>query len=224
MNYSSALHAGSVSLTALVSRTEVRRTPSGEAYALIEVETGLEACPVNSRRLRRYLTGLVSGMSGDLAYKGVVENCVAALEAKAEHSPPVDAVFVRSGGSDGRIMIDPRDLAGQCVAADASGWKVRAESPVIFERPPGGLALPQPVHNGLGSTKFRDALKIAGLGHVQTVVIGAWALHCMLPGPYVPLVLVGSESSLVRCRWRLGGLSIPTFILSGERHEKSETS
>jgi hypothetical protein len=101
-------------------------------------------------------------------------------------------VFLRVAANDGGIALDLGRADGQCVAIDASGWKIISRSPVPF-RPGRTRPLPVPERRGGGLAAFRklcnaddDAFRLA----ISCLVA------YLIPGiPYPILVVRGEQGT-----------------------------
>ena len=180
-------------LLELAAPVELFRGPQGKAYADIAVRGHRETWPVRSRHLRHWLTREFLNRIGGVPSSEALHSVLNALEAKAHIEGQEKPVYIRVGGTDGRIYLDLCDEAWRAVEITPSGWKVIDNPPVRFCRPAGMKPLPVPLPGG-SVTTLRYYLNLRS--DADFVLVVAWALAVIRDrGPYPVLVLSGEHGS-----------------------------
>ena len=102
------------------------------------------------------------------------------FEARALFEGPERMVHVRVAEQDGRIYLDLANAAWQAVEIDTDGWRIVAEPPVRFRRPPGLLPLLTAARKIARTT---EVVAQSG-GRDDLVLITAWLLAALRPASW----------------------------------------
>jgi hypothetical protein len=98
-----------------------------------------------------------------------------------------------SGYTPRHIYLDLADAAWRAAEIGPEGWRVTAEPPVRFRRPPGMLPLPMPQRGG-SLEQLPSLLNLPGRDDL--VLITTWLLAALRHGgPYPLLVIAGEQGS-----------------------------
>jgi hypothetical protein len=115
------------------------------------------------------------------------------LEARAQFDGPERTVHVRIAEHEGYIYLDLADQSWRAVEAGPNGWRVIAEPPVRFRRPPGMLPLPLPQPGG-SIDQLASFLNLPDPNDL--ILVASWLLAALRPGgPYPLLVIAGEQGS-----------------------------
>jgi hypothetical protein len=180
-------------LTTLGAGDELFHTATGTAYADLQIDGHRETWPVHSKRFRSWLRRRHYQATGEAPSAAALNAALNLLEARAQFEGPKRMVRVRIAEHQGRIYLDLADATWRAVEVGPEGWRIVAEPPVRFRRPPGMLPLPTPQRGGsleqltsLLNLPSQDAL----------VLVTAWLLAALRPGgPYPLLVIAGEQGS-----------------------------
>ena len=177
----------------LAGAAELFHSADDTAFADIEVGGHRETWPVRTKGFRRWLARQFFEDTGGAPSSEALQSALNVVEAKAHFDGPERPVFIRVGGSDGRLYLDLGDEAWRAVEIDASGWRVIEKPPVRFRRAAGVKPLPMPVSGGSVQT-LRSFLNVQS--DADFVLVVAWALACLRNrGPYPVIVLSGEQGS-----------------------------
>ncbi|HVA91181.1 MAG TPA: hypothetical protein VNL71_15205, partial [Chloroflexota bacterium] len=175
---------------------ELWRTPDGDPYTSFLVDGHRETWPINSTGFRRWLAGEFyrvenQALAGEARSEvlGVLSGR-ACFELKSEERPAP----VRIAHHEGAVYLDLGDKAWRQVRITSEGWTVIAanDSPVHFRRAKGMLALPEPTVGGT-LNGLRSVLNVAT--DEGWILVQAWLVDCLSPGPYPPLVFSGQQGT-----------------------------
>ena len=180
-------------LTTLGARDELFHTATGTAYADLQIDGHRETWPIHSKRFRSWLRRRYYQATGGAPSAAALNAALNLLEARAQFEGPERTVHVRIAEHQGHIYLDLADMAWRAAEIGPEGWRIVAEPPVRFRRPPGLLPLPTPQRGGsleqltsLLNLPSQDAL----------VLVTAWLLAALRPGgPYPLLVIAGEQGS-----------------------------
>jgi hypothetical protein len=117
---------------------------------------------------------------------------LATLSAAGVHDGEQVAVSIRAARWQDGYVIDLGDEHWQAVEVTPRGWRVVAESPVLFTRTPSMRPLPMPVAGGDVGLLWHHTNIAAN----RRVLVLAWLLDCWRPDtPFPVLELVGEQGT-----------------------------
>jgi hypothetical protein len=131
-------------LITLGAGDELFHTATGTAYADLQIDGHRESWPIHSKRFRSWLRRRYYQATGDAPSAAALTAALNLFEARAQFEGPERMVHVRIAEHEGRIYLDLADAAWRAAEIGPDGWRVVAEPPVRFRRPPGMLPLPMP--------------------------------------------------------------------------------
>jgi hypothetical protein len=108
-------------------------------------------------------------------------------------------VFTRIAHLDDAVYIDLCDELWRAVEITADGWRIVTSPPVRFRRVKGMLPLPEPQKGG----SVAEIRKLLNIGEEEALLIEAWLLGALSPGPYPVLILEGEQGSAKSSTTRL---------------------
>ena len=108
-------------------------------------------------------------------------------------------VFTRIAHLDEAVYIDLCDDQWRAVEITADGWKIVTNPPVRFRRVKGMLPLPEPQKGG----SVAEIRKLLNIEQKDALLIEAWLLGVLSPGPYPVLILEGEQGSAKSSTTRL---------------------
>lgn len=177
---------------ALEHTSELFHAPDEAAYAVVPVAEHYEVFRMRHKGFRSLLYKLFYETYGKPPGTQAVQDALAVLEAKARFDGEECPVHVRIAEREGVIYLDLGDEGWRVVEIDAKGWRIRARSPVMFERPKGLRPLPTPTEGGA----------ISALRRFVNVSVNDWYLllaflvACLYPkGPFPLLILIAEQGS-----------------------------
>jgi hypothetical protein len=135
-------------LTTLRADDELFHSATGTAYADLQIDGHRETWPIHSKRFRSWLRRRYYQATGDAPSAAALNAALNLFEARAQFEGPERMVHVRIAEHDGHIYLDLADAAWRAAEIGPDGWRVVAEPPVRFRRPPGLLPLPMPQPGG----------------------------------------------------------------------------
>jgi len=107
-------------------------------------QTHRETHPLRSRAARNWIARRYHEAHGAVPTSQNLHEALNVLEGRAVHESTQLDVHLRLAEHAGAIYIDLGDEAWRAVEIDAAGWRVIADPPIRFRRPPQLLALPEP--------------------------------------------------------------------------------
>lgn len=121
-----------------------------QGYASFSVNGHEEHVELRGTAGRLWLGGLIYRELGEALSRQDLEGVIESLEATAIHDGPKKPIAIRVADLGDRIYLDLADESWRVVEVTASGWKVIPgdAAPVMFRRPNGTEALPDPVEGG----------------------------------------------------------------------------
>ncbi|WP_426520523.1 hypothetical protein ACPPVQ_08410 [Diaminobutyricibacter sp. McL0618] len=169
----------------------VRGTDS-KKYAIAKTSPGIALPLRGDGGMREQLGGEYFRIHDQAVPPAALDAALLTIEANAARAEAVD-VFIRVGATaSGAVVVDLGTPDGRAVIADAAGWRVEANSPVLFRRNAATLSLPEPLHGGT----------IDGLGTLlnlearQFRLVAAWMVGALLvDAPQPLLVLTGQQGT-----------------------------
>jgi hypothetical protein len=135
-------------LTTVGAGDELFHTATGTAYADLQIDGHRETWPIPSKRFQSWLRRRYYQATGDAPSAAAPTAALNLLEAQAQFEGPERMVHVRIAEHQGHIYLDLADTAWRAAEIGPDGWRVVAEPPVRFRRPPGMLPLPMPQRGG----------------------------------------------------------------------------
>ncbi|HXF71944.1 MAG TPA: hypothetical protein VNO79_04950, partial [Actinomycetota bacterium] len=175
---------------------EVFCDPRGVAFAQVRCGGHVEYHAVRSRAFRRWLAGrFYEATAGKAPNAEALGAALLVLEAKAQFgdTPPRPVYLRVAPDGDGGLYIDLGDTTWEAIHVSGGGWRVVADPPVAFRRPPGLGALPRPERGG-------DLEELRGFLNLGSddgwALLEAWLVQALYPrGPYPVLALGGEQGS-----------------------------
>ncbi|MGE5554244.1 MAG: ATP-binding protein [Betaproteobacteria bacterium] len=135
----------------------------GQTFGRIKVDDHFEQWPLNSDRLSNRLRHLYRTQTGEIVNSYALSEAIKALVAEADCTAPDAKTYVRTAPGEGCIYIDLCNENWEAVKITRDGWQVVKDHPVLFNRPPHLLPLPQPVEGGVVEDlwQFIDGMEIS---------------------------------------------------------------
>ncbi|GAJ05901.1 unnamed protein product, partial [marine sediment metagenome] len=162
-------------------------------YGIIPIGGHYETLSLSSKSFRLWLTGRFYLQFKYVPRIQALSDSIAALEGQAQFDSPQQSVAVRLAEHEGKLYLDLGDPDWRTVEIDGQGWRIIKHSPVIFKRPGGSDALPEPVPGG-SIDLLRPFINIDDEEN-WTLLIG-WILGAFQPeGPYPILSVTGEQGS-----------------------------
>ena len=118
---------------------------SPDTAHLKSYQTHRETHPLRSRAARNWIARRYHEAFGAVPTSQNLQEALNVLEGRAVHESSQLDVHLRLAEHAGAIYIDLGDDQWRAVEIDRTGWRVIAEPPVRFRRPPQLLPLPLPV-------------------------------------------------------------------------------
>jgi hypothetical protein len=178
---------------ALDAGVELLHQADQRTYASVRRDGRRETWPIRSRKFRAWLAGLYRGTRGHGPGNNALSDAVSDLDDLAlESGTPVET-HLRVAGHGDKIYLDLGDPTWRAVEIDAEGWRIVDSPPVVFRRPKGMLALPEPVRGG-SLDELRPSINVADDDN-WLLLIG-WLAKALRPrGPYPVLALAGEPGA-----------------------------
>ena len=185
-------HAEATRLVSLMDGAQFFHSPSGDAFATVDVEDHQETLQIRSGGFKsllihRYYRDCERASSTQAIYEAV--NLFA---ARATCDGPEVPVFIRVAQHGSAIYIDLGGPDWKAVQITAAGYEGVSRSPVKFYRARGMAPLPEPQEGGHLS-QLREFVNATDDDLVLAI---AWLLASLRPtGPYPVLVISGPQGS-----------------------------
>jgi hypothetical protein len=180
-------------LLELAAAAKLFHSASGTAYADLVIDGHRETWPVRCSRFRSWLRRCYYEATQDAPSPAALDSALNLLEARAQFEGPERAVYLRIGEHAGHIYLDLGNKSWQAVEIGPDGWRLVADPPVRFRRPPSLLALPMPQRGGT-LEQLTSFLNLSGRD--DFVVVASWLLATLRrSGPYPLLVISGEQGS-----------------------------
>ena len=180
-------------LTTIGAGDELFHTATGTAFADLLIDGHRETWPIHSKRFRSWLRRRYYQATGDAPSAAALNAALNLLEARAQFEGPERMVHVRIAEHEGHIYLDLADTAWRAAEIGPDGWRVVAEPPVRFRRPPGMLPLPMPQRGG-SLEQLTSLLNLPDRDDL--VLVTTWLLATLRHGgPYPLLVISGEQGS-----------------------------
>ncbi len=178
-------------LMGYVEGIELWHDDAGKAYATFPVGSHREHAPIRSSRFRHWLTLQYLDDHEAAPSKNALEECLAAVEARAVARGKRYTAFFRVAEYDGRVYLDLANDDWQAIEASKNGWAVVAEVPIKFVRREGMLSLPIPervTEQYSGIAELRAIFSNLSQAHFALVV--AWIMSCLRDTGVYPILMI----------------------------------
>jgi hypothetical protein len=180
-------------LVGLVEEAELFHAPDGTSYADLDINGHRETWPVKSKGFRRWIARRYYEVEQGAPSSVALHSALCVIEARAHYDAPERVVYLRVGGTNGKLYLDLCDETWRAVEIDAAGWRIIDSPPVRFRRAAGMQPLPVPLSGGSVET-LRSFLNVKT--NTDFVLVVAWALAALRNcGPYPVIVLSGEQGS-----------------------------
>jgi hypothetical protein len=180
-------------LTTIGAGDELFHTATGTAFADLLIDGHRETWPIHSKRFRSWLRRRYYQATGDAPSAAALTAALNLFEARAQFEGPERMVHVRIAEHEGHTYLDLSDTAWRAAEIGPDGWRVVAEPPARFRRPPGMLPLPMPQRGG-SLEQLASLLNLPDRGDL--VLVTTWLLGALRHGgPYPLLVIAGEQGS-----------------------------
>lgn len=167
--------------------------PDESTWGAVTVAGRRETWGLRSQGFRKWLIHQFFKATKKAPTPDALNQALLTLDAVARYDGDEHPVFVRTAQRDGKYYLDLADEQWRAVEIDEAGWRLSAEPPVHFRRPPGMLALPEPVPGG-SLQELRDLLNLSG--DDDFILIVAWLVAALRPkGPYPLMAIAGEPGS-----------------------------
>lgn len=180
-------------IAALASNSELFHDSENKAYATITIGEHQETYALSSKGFSHWLSHEFYVAHRKAPTQQALKDALNVLQGEAIHAGPLQQVFVRLAGRDGRIYVDLGDAAWQAVEIDASGWRLAPGHGVKFIRPKGLRELPAPQPGG-DLAVLRPFLNAAD-DRQFALLLGFIVASLRPTGPYPILVLNGEQGA-----------------------------
>lgn len=182
-------------LKVLLESIQPIKDKSGNYYVVIKQEQRKEVVSTQSKEFKSYCMNSYKKEFKKLISKINLDQIISHVEAKADDGKNIQEVSIRIAGYQDRVYLDLANDRREAIEITNEGWKTCLEPPVLFYRPPGMKALPNPVL-GKGFKKLKQFLPKGESGNISRRLILAWLVGSLNPkGPYVVLILNGNKGS-----------------------------
>ena len=180
-------------LVDLASDFSLFHTSEGETYATLPIGNHHETWRLNSKVIRQELTRRFYNRYKKTPGRQATQDALEVLSAQAQFEGPEEAIHIRVAEKDGTLYIDLANQEWEVVRVTAEGWEVISDSPVLFRRSKGMLALPHPTHG----KRLRDLQQFMNVNKKDDfILLLAWLVGALNPlGPYPILVIHGGQGS-----------------------------
>jgi hypothetical protein len=166
-------------------------TPAGDTHMSLPVDGHVEHHRLG-KASRDWLRGLHYKRVGKPPSTQALDDALGVLRAEAIWDGECHEVHVRYAGDGGRTYLDLGDPGWRAVEISAEGWKIVANPPIRFLRPPGLRALPDPKVGG----SLDGLRKLMNVDDDDWTLICGWLVGTMAPtGPYPVLALHGEQGA-----------------------------
>lgn len=163
----------------------------GDAYARVPVGDHDEVFLIASANYKDCLAHAFFDLSGTGANRNATGDAISTLTAMACYNGPCEQVHLRTGPSDGAIVIDDGSESWGCITVTADGWHCTSKRTVNFRRSGKPLALPKPTKGDISLLWKYINVEVA-----DRVLVAAWLLSALRPqGPYPIMLLIGEQGS-----------------------------
>jgi hypothetical protein len=162
----------------------------GEPFAASKNRLG-PALPLRGGKvgLRSQLAARYREKHGSVPTSSALTDALCVLEGMALEQPP-EPVFQRVGWRNGGAVLDLGEGA-LVVVVDATGWRVEAESPVLFRSTALTAPLPQPERGG----DLDDLWPFVNVADESQPLLAAWLVSILLDGSHPIVGLLGLQGT-----------------------------
>lgn len=173
------------------------RTPDGETFASIRVNSHAEICAVRSSNFRAWLTNRYYTETGRSPSNYAMTEVLDTLDAKAYHAGETHSVHLRiapGGRSDPHAFYaDLCDPEWRAIRITPDGWEVLPNPPVKFRRTKGMSALPTPVRGG----SVEDLRRYVNVGSEDDwrLLVAVLCWYILPAGPFPILIFQGEQGT-----------------------------
>jgi len=180
-------------LVDLASDFSLFHTSEGEAYVTLPIGNHHETWQLASKVIRQELTRRFYHRYRKTPGRQATQDALEVLSAQALFEGPEESIHIRVAEKDGAVYIDLVNPAWEVVRVTSEGWEVISDSPVLFRRSKGMLALPHPTHG----KRLRDLQQFINVRKEDDfILLLAWLVGALNPfGPYPILVIHGGQGS-----------------------------
>lgn len=175
-----------------LERSELWHDGEKKGWASIQVGDHTEHWTIRSRNFRLWLANLYYEQKGKPPHTQALQDAISVIEGRAIFEGAEYPTYLRVAHLNDEIWLDLGRPDYLAVRVTASGWEI-AEPEIRFRRSEAteGLPIPEP-----GSAQdLQRLLDLWALPQDHRVLIIAWALGCLGPGPYPILILNGEQGS-----------------------------
>jgi len=165
---------------------------NGKAYVVLPINAHREIWPMKSKKFRDWLSSQYYKLSKTGTDRSSVNDALSTLVAMAIDEGIERQVYFRVAGDNNRIFIDLCDKAWRVIEVDADGWRILDESPIMFIRNKGMVALPEPEVGGCINHLW-NYLNIEEMH--RPLVLGYLIATFRPQGPYPILALIGEQGT-----------------------------
>jgi hypothetical protein len=177
----------------LASRAELFHTAEARGFVTVPCGRHRETWRIKSGGFRLWLRQRYYAETGNAPSAQGLQDALEQLEARALFDGTEYPVYVRIGHVDGALYLDLANHDWQAIKIAAGTWQIVSTVPVRFTRPPGLLALPQPVRGGTLAA-LRPFLHVASRADFR--LICSWmVMACWQRGPYPLLIFEGEQGA-----------------------------
>jgi len=168
-------------------------TSEDETYATLPIGNHHETWRLASKMIQQELTRRFYSRYKKIPGHQATVDALGLLSAQAQIEGPQESIHIRVAGKDGTLYIDLANPAWEVVRVTSKGWEVISDSPVLFRRSKGMLALPHPNHGG----SLQDLQSFINVrGEDDFILLLSWLLGALNPfGSYPILVIHGGQGS-----------------------------
>ena len=180
-------------------------------YADINIDGHRETYRVNSSEFKDLISYQFFQKTHKCLKMGTLNDLLSLVAARGRHSGVEGRkIFTRIAHLDDAVYIDLCDEQWHAVEITADGWKIVTNPPVRFRRVKGMESLSEPQKGGSVS----EIRKLLNIGEEEAVLIEAWLLGVLSPGPYPVLILEGEQGTAKSSTTRLLKMLVdPSFAL-----------
>lgn len=158
-------------------------------FARFPVASHYEIAELRSQRFRAWLASRFFKAQGAAPKQADIEGALNLLTSEAEFENPPRQIFTRLGEAGGKIYLDLCNADHQVVEIDSEGWRVVADAPVWFWRPPSMKELPAPQGGG-SLDKLREFFNGS---EADFVLLVGWLLSALNPSAHYPILSISAE-------------------------------
>jgi hypothetical protein len=127
---------------------ELFHDTAGEPFATFEQEGHRETWALKSSGFRDWCAYSFYKVQGETPSDRALSDALTALSGVARYEGAEYPVWLRCAVSDRRYYLDMADSTWRVIEIDASGWRIRTDSPVRFRRTRAMRPLPEPTPGG----------------------------------------------------------------------------